>query len=425
MSDILEQIGYLNAAQAGALDEEQKQHVATPDMSKLSLAEIAALGRGARAYLDDYYALRDANAFDYTQAGLGGFVGGLVGGTAALGGMVAGGAIDLAAALNPLSDIPTNFAGTLSSYGQGLGDGLKSLINNNEQEAIERAIAARTQARSAYEEAMYQQDLASGMDGFTAGIRDIGRGLSSGIDTFLDNGINTTDLAGNAIGQLAGSFVVRGGASAAIKGLGKIGTKAIQEAVAKTAAKKAGVSLGDRAADALALGGMEAAGQMVQANEELANISDVDLYANSADFRAYVQEYKDMGLPDADALKYGRIKLARDVGLANAAAGGGVAFLAAGATTPLRHIGMARGFQGIGKASVAEGTEEAITGFGQSTAGNYIAQDYDPDRRLTEGTGQEMTLSAILGGIAGGTGATPFAVRNSLASAQASLAQRK
>ena len=425
MSDILEQIGYLNAAQAGALDEEQKQHVATPDMSKLSLAEIAALGRGARAYLDDYYALRDANAFDYTQAGLGGFVGGLVGGTAALGGMVAGGAIDLAAALNPLSDIPTNFAGTLSSYGQGLGDGLKSLINNNEQEAIERAIAARTQARSAYEEAMYQQDLASGMDGFTAGIRDIGRGLSSGIDTFLDNGINTTDLAGNAIGQLAGSFVVRGGASAAIKGLGKIGTKAIQEAVAKTAAKKAGVSLGDRAADALALGGMEAAGQMVQANEELANISDVDLYANSADFRAYVQEYKDMGLPDADALKYGRIKLARDVGLANAAAGGGVAFLAAGATTPLRHISMARGLRGMGKASVAEGTEEAITGFGQSTAGNYIAQDYDPDRRLTEGTGQEIALSAILGGIAGGTGATPFAVRNSLASAQASLAQRK
>ena len=425
MSDILEQLGYLQTAQAGALDAEQKQHVASPDMSKLSLAEIAALGRGARAYLDDYYALRDANAFDYAQAGIGGAVGGFVGGVGALGGMVAGGAIDLAAALNPLSDIPTNFAGTLSSYGQGLGDGLNSLINNSEQEALDRALAARTQARSAYEEAMYQQDLASGMGGFEAGVRDIVRGLSSGVDTFLDSGINATNLAGEAIGQLAAAGLTRGGASVALKGLSKIGSKAIQEAAAKTAAKKAGISWGDRAADAVALGGMEAAGQMVQANEELANISDAELYDNSADFRAYVQKYRDMGLPDAQSFKYARIEYARDTGLANAAAGGGVAFLAAGATTPLRHIGMAKGLQGIGKASVAEGTEEFLTGLGQSTTSNAIAQDYDPDRRLTEGTGQEMALSAILGGIAGGTGATPFAVRNSLASAQASLAQRR
>lgn len=426
MSDILEQLGYLQAAQAGALDKEQQQHVASPDMSKLSLAEIAALGRGARAYLDDYYALRDANAFDYAQAGIGGAVGGVVGGLGSLGGMAVGGALDMAAALNPLSDIPTNFAGTFSSYGQQLGDGLNSLINNSEQEALDRALAARTQARSAYEEAMYQQDLASGMGGFEAGIRDIARGLSSGVDTFLDSGINATNLAGEAIGQLAGAGIVRGGVSAAIKGLSKIGAKAVEEAAAKTAAKKAGISLGDRAADAIALGGMEAAGQMVQANEELASISDVDLYANSADFRAYVQEYKDMGLPDADALKYGRIRLARDVGLANAALGGAAAFSAAGATAPLRHISMARGLQGIRRASVAEGTEEGLTGFGQSIASNAIASDYyDPDRRLTEGTGQEIALSAILGAIAGGTGATPFAVRNSLASAQANLAQRR
>lgn len=426
MSDILEQIGYLQAAQAGALDKEQRQHVASPDMSKLSLAEIAALGRGARAYLDDYYALRDANAFDYAQAGIGGALGGLVGGLGSLGGMAVGGALDMAAALNPLSDIPTNFAGTFSSYGQQLGEGLDSLINNSEQEALDRALAARTQARSAYEEAMYQQDLASGMSGFEAGLRDIKRGLSSGVDTFLDSGINATNLAGDAIGQLAGAGVVRGGISAAVKGLSKIGAKAVEEAAAKTAAKKAGISLGDRLADATALGGMEAAGQMVQANEELANISDVDLYANSADFRTYVQEYKDMGLPDADALKYARIELARNVGLANAALGGAAAFVAAGATAPLRSISMAKGLQGIRKASIAEGIEEGLTGLGQSLASNAIASDYyDPDRRLTEGTGQEIALSAILGAIAGGTGATPFALNNSLASAQASLAQRR
>ena len=426
MSDILEQLGYLQTAQAGALDKEQQQHVATPDMSKLSLAEIAALGRGSKAYLDDYYALRDANAFDYAQAGIGGALGGIVGGLGSLGGMAVGGALDMAAALNPLSDIPTNFAGTFSSYGQQLGDGLNSLINNSEQEALDRALAARTQARSAYEEAMYQQDLANGMGGFEAGIRDIGRGLSSGVDTFLDSGINATNLAGNAIGQLAGAGVVRAGVSTAIKGLSKIGAKAVEEAAAKTAAKKAGISLGDRIADATALGGMEAAGQMVQANEELANISDVDLYANSADFRAYVQEYKDIGLPDAEALEYARIKLARNVGFANAVLGGAAAFVAAGATAPLRHISMARGLQGIRRASVAEGTEEGLTGLGQSLASNAVASEYyDPDRRLTEGTGQEIALSAILGGIAGGTGATPFAVRNSLASAQASLAQRR
>ena len=132
MSDILEQLGYLQTAQAGALDKEQRQHVASPDMSKLSLAEIAALGRGARAYLDDYYALRDANAFDYAQAGIGGALGGIVGGLGSLGGMAVGGALDMAAALNPLSDIPTNFAGTFSSYGQQLGDGLNSLINNKQ-----------------------------------------------------------------------------------------------------------------------------------------------------------------------------------------------------------------------------------------------------------------------------------------------------
>lgn len=426
MNDTLEQLGYSLAAQAGALDAEQRQHVATPDMSKLSLAEIAALGRGSKAYLDDYYALRDADAFDYAQAGIGGALGGAVGGVASLGGMAIGGALDFAAALNPLSDIPTNFAGTFSSYGHQLGEGLNNLVNNNEQEAIERAMAARTQARSAYEEAMYQQDLASGMGGFEAGLRDIARGLSSGVDTFLDNGINATSLAGDAIGQLAGAGVVRAGVSTAIKGLSKIGAKAVEEAAAKTAAKKAGISLGDRAADAIALGGMEAAGQMVQANEELANISDVDLYANSADFRAYVQEYKDMGLSDPEALKYGRIRLARDVGLANAALGGAAAFGAAFATAPLRHISMARGLQGIRRASVAEGTEEGLTGLGQSLASNAIASEYyDPDRRLTEGTGQEIALSAILGAIAGGTGATPFALHSSLASAQANLAQRR
>ena len=165
---------------------------------------------------------------------------------------------------------------------------------------------------------------------------------------------------------------------------------------------------------------------MVQANKELANISDVDLYANSADFRAYAQKYKNMGFSDAEALKYARIELAQDVGLANAALGGAAAFVAAGATAPLRHISMAKGLQGIRRASVAEGTEEGLTGFGQSSANNAIASEYyDPERRLTEGTGQEIALSAILGAIAGGTGATPFAVRNSLVGAQASLAQRK
>lgn len=423
MSDSFEQLGYSLAAQAGALDKEQQNQVKSPNLANMSLTELAAIGRGSRAYLDDYYALGDANAFDYAQAGLGGLAEGLVGGLASLGGMAVGSYLDAAAA--PFG-VPTNYAGILSSYGQQAGETIGGWINNSEQEALDRALAARTQARSAYEEAMYQQDLASGMGGFEAGIRDIARSLSSGVDTFLDSGINATNLAGNAIGQLGSAGVVRGGVSAAIKGLSKIGAKAVEEAAAKTAAKKAGISLGDRLADATALGGMEAAGQMVQANEELANISDVDLYANSADFRAYVQEYKDMGLSDAEALEYARIKLARNVGFANAALGGAVAFAAAGVTAPLRHISMAKGLQGIRKASVAEGTEEGLTGLGQSLASNAVASEYyDPDRRLTEGTGQEIALSAILGGIAGGTGATPFALNKSLASAQASLAQRK
>ena len=423
MSDSFEQLGYSLAAQAGALDKEQQNQVKSPNLANMSLTELAAIGRGSRAYLDDYYALGDANAFDYAQAGLGGVAEGLVGGLASLGGMAVGGYLD--AASIPLG-LPTNYAGILSSYGSKLGETVGGWINNSEQEALDRALAARTQARSAYEEAMYQQDLASGMGGFEAGLRDIARGFSSGVDTFLDSGINATNLAGNAIGQLAGAGVVRAGTFAVVKGLSKIGSKAVEEAAAKTAAKKAGVSLGDRLADATALGGMEAAGQMVQANEELANISDVDLYANSADFRAYVQEYKDMGLSDADALKYGRIELARNVGLANAALGGAAAFVAAGATAPLRSISMAKGLQGIRKASIAEGTEEGLTGLGQSLASNAIASEYyDPDRRLTEGTGQDIALSAILGAIAGGTGATPFALNNSLASAQASLAQRR
>lgn len=423
MSDFLEQLGYNQAAQQGALSSEQRQQVKTVDLTKLGLSDLAAVGRGSRAYLDDYYALGDANAFDYVQAGLGGAAGGFVGGLATLSGMAAGGYLDAVAA--PLG-VPTNYAGILSSYGQQAGETVEGWINNSEQEALDRALAARSQARNAYEEAMYQQDLANGMGSFEAGIRDIRRGLSSGVDTFLDSGINATNLAGNAIGQLAGAGVVRAGVSTAIKGLSKIGAKAVEEAAAKTAAKKAGISLGDRIADATALGGMEAAGQMAQANEELANISDVDLYANSADFRAYVQKYKDMGFSDSDSLKYARIELAQDVGLANAALGGAAAFVAAGATAPLRSISMARGLQGIRRASVAEGTEEGLTGLGQSLASNAIASEYyDPDRRFTEGTGQEIALSAILGAIAGGTGATPFAVRNSLASAQANLAQRK
>ena len=423
MSDSFEQLGYSLAAQAGALDKEQQNQVKSPNLANMSLTELAAIGKGSRAYLDDYYALGDANAFDYVQAGLGGAAEGFVGGLATLGGMAVGGYLDAIAA--PLGT-PTNYAGILSSYGQALGETVGGWINNSEQEALDRALAARSQARNAYEEAMYQQDLANGMGGFEAGIRDIERGLSSGVDTFLDSGINATNLAGNAIGQLAGAGVVRAGVSTAIKGLSKIGAKAVEEAAAKTAAKKAGISLGDRIADATALGGMEAAGQMAQANEELANISDVDLYANSADFRAYVQEAKNMGLPDADALEFGRIKLARNVGLANAALGGTAAFVAAGATVPLRSISMAKGLQGIRRASIAEGTEEGLTGLGQSLASNAVASEYyDPDRRLTKGTGQEIALSAILGAIAGGTGATPFAVRNSLANAQTSLAQRK
>ena len=421
MSDYLEQLGYLQAAQEEALDAEQQKQVKSPDISHLSMKELAAIGRGSKAYLDDAYALKDADAFDYVQAGLGGAAEGFVKGLATLGGMAVGGYLDAAAP----PDTPTNYAGILSSYGQQAGETVGGWINNSEQIALDRALAARSQATNVYEEAMYQQDLANGMSGFEAGLRDIGRGFSSGVNAFLASDINAINLAGEAIGQLGAAILTRGGASVAFKGLGKIGSKAIQEAAAKTAAKKAGVSLGDRVADAIALGGMEAAGQMAQVNEELANISDAELYANSADFRAYVQEAKDMGLPDADALKWGRTKFARNIGFANAAAGGAAAFVAAGATAPLRHISMAKGLQGIGRASVAEGTEEFLTGLGQSTTSNAIAQDYDPDRRLTEGTGQEMALSAILGGIAGGTGATPFAVRNSLASAQASLAQRR
>ena len=236
MSDSFEQLGYSLAAQAGALDEGQQNQVKSPNLANMSLTELAAIGRGSRAYLDDYYALGDANAFDYVQTGLGGAAEGFVGGLATLGGMAVGGYLDAVAA--PLGT-PTNYAGTLSSYGQALGETVGGWINNSEQTALDRALAARSQARNAYEEAMYQQDLANGMGGFEAGARDIVRGLSSGVDTFLDSGINATNLAGNAIGQLAGAGVVRAGVSTALKGLSKIGAKAVEEAAAKTAAKKA------------------------------------------------------------------------------------------------------------------------------------------------------------------------------------------
>ena len=87
MSDYLEQLGYNQAAQQGALSSEQRQQVKAPDLTKLGLSDLAAVGRGSKAYLDDYYALGDANAFDYAQAGLGGVAGGFVGGLATLGGM--------------------------------------------------------------------------------------------------------------------------------------------------------------------------------------------------------------------------------------------------------------------------------------------------------------------------------------------------
>ena len=385
----LEQLGAALAAEQQALSEEDFANYGTDIPGELTLGQAASLGRGAQEYLDNLHAMDNAGLWDYARTAAGGLSEGLVGSIAGLPAMAAGATADLAVAQENaarraagLPEVAANNFNTIVGASNELAQSIGNFFRSPEEEALQRALAANRAARERVLEKKYQENRANGMSAGEAGFRDILGGIGMGIDNFLDSPTSIVDTTFNAAGQILGQGALKNLAGRAI-GAG-----------ARSALK-------NRMLEGATLFATEGASSVGDAARAIDSLSDDQLYNQSPLFRELYLEGLAQGKDPDEAFKDARATLKNRAAYQEALIGGAAAGIAGTAVRPLERLGAMSPFKTYARDSFSEAVEEAITGLGQGGGANIAAQNtYDPNKRLTEGVGAQISEGALGGGFA-------------------------
>ena len=385
----LEQLGAALAAEQQALSEGDFTNYGTDIPGELTLGQAAALGRGAQEYLDNLHAMDGAGLWDYARTATGGLSEGLVGSIAGLPAMAAGTTADLAVAQENairraagLPEVAADNFNTIVGASNELAQSIGDFFRSPEEEALQNALAANRAARERVLEKKYQENRANGMSAGEAGFRDILSGIGMGVDNFLDSPTSIVDTTFNAAGQILGQGALKALAGKAI-GAG-----------AKSALK-------NRMLEGATLFATEGASSVGDAAKAIDSLSDDQLFKQSPLFRELYREGLEQGKDPDKALKDARTTLKNRAAYQEAFIGGAAAGIAGATVRPLERLGAMSPFKTYVKDSFSEAVEEAITGLGQGGGANIAAQNtYDPNKRLTEGVGAQISEGALGGGFA-------------------------
>lgn len=385
----LEQLGAALAAERQALSEGDFANYGTDIPGELTLGQAAALGRGAQEYLDNLHVMDGAGLWDYAQTAAGGLTQGIVGSIAGLPAMAAGASADLAVAQENairraagLPEVAADNFNTIVNASNELAESIGNIFRNSEEEALQRALGANRAARERVLEKKYQENRANGMSAGEAAFRDILGGIGMGVDNFFDSPVTAVDTTFNAAGQILGQGALKNLAGKAI-GMG-----------ARSALK-------DRMLEGATLFATEGASSVGDAARAIDSLSDDQLFNQSPLFRELYREGLDQGKDPDKALKDARTTLKNRAAYQEAFIGGAAAGIAGAAVRPLERLGAMSPFKTYTKDVFSEAVEEAITGLGQGGGANIAAQNtYNPNQRLTEGVGAQISEGALGGGVA-------------------------
>lgn len=386
--EALEALGYQISAEKEALGEDSNKYGSIIP-SDLSYEETAALSRGMSKYYDDANAMYDADAFDNIQSIVGGVAEGAFNTGITTAAAIAGGIADLQAAsvnsarrMQGLSEYAHNYLGDWATASAQAAQGFGNLFRNAEEEIEQRALAANRAARERMLEQQYQEDRARGMSAGQAGFRDLLRGFSVGIENVLDS----PTQALNTFGQAAGQLGFQG---------------AIRNAAGKLIGAGAKSAFANRGIEAATLGITEGASSIGDAANAIDKLTDDQLFKQSPEFAQLYQDNLLQGKSKEQASKDARTELKRQASLTEALLGGASAMVAGAAVRPLERLGGLSSFKNYSRDVFSEALEEAITGAGQGFGSNIAAQQtYDPNKRLTEGVGAQISEGAFGGGVA-------------------------
>lgn len=286
-----------------------------------------------------------------------------------------------------------------------------------------RALAAvRASLDSEDIDTKYQKDLADGKT--FAGLRRFGREFISASQDLIENPELAGDLTAEGIGSLVASGgIAKIGASIAAKGVlaaqGIVG-KAADEFLASKAGQEFLSQLTVKGVPA-SIGLQEAGGAYTQIQSEIQNMSAVELYDNSP-------EYKRMRIEDGMSHEEARDALANQAALLGGAAQGAVGALtgklvAKFEANPMNLPGsksFTEALRNMGEDTIREVTEEGIQGASGSVISNAaIKAEADPNRDVFQGVGTDVAQSmAAAAGMVGVVKAPNVAATGALTAAE-------
>lgn len=387
------QQGYLDAAQSDILDLDEQALFDEQNNAAMSLLDMAMAGQGARSYIEDAAAMDKAGVPEYTQAFLGGAAEGAVSSALAPAVLSTGAALDYAYARNnrlrERAGMPTvahNYLGEFAAKSNALAKGAGDFFRSDEQIQYAKADQAKRAIRRNHNDAQYKRDLASGMGEGEASTRDFLRSAWTGVENFFDTPTSFVDTTGQLVGELG----VQGLGAKGLNKLTGIGTS----------------KLGRAATQGTATVTTEAVSGIGNAAEAIDKMSDKELLNKSPEFQELYADNLAQGKSYEQAIKDARTELKRQASVTEAIGSGLSALVGAKFAKPLDKIvptGAGSATKGLLKDMSSEGLEEAITGFGQGLSSNIAArQTYNPEQRLLENVGEQVTEGALAGATGSG-----------------------
>lgn len=387
------QQGYLDAAQSDILDLEEQALFDEQNNAAMSLLDMAMAGQGARSYMEDAAAMDKAGVPEYTQAFLGGAAEGAVSAALAPAVLSTGAALDYSYARNnrlrERAGMPTvahNYLGEFAAKSNALAKGAGDFFRSDAQIQYAKADQAKRAIRRNHNDAQYKRDLANGMGEGEASTRDFLRSAWTGVENFFDTPTSFVDTTGQLVGELA----VQGLGAKGLNKLTGIGTS----------------KLGRAATQGTATVTTEAVSGIGNAAEAIDKMSDKELLNKSPEFQELYADNLAQGKSYEQAIKDARTELKRQASVTEAIGSGLSALVGAKFAKPLDKIiptGAGSATKGLLKDMSSEGLEEAITGFGQGLSSNIAArQTYNPEQRLLENVGEQVTEGALAGATGSG-----------------------
>jgi hypothetical protein len=277
----------------------------------------------------------------------------------------------------------------------GVADSIRGYQTEKLQERNElSAIAGDLDKKDSADQ--FEADLQSGKNVYQATLERIGRDALDAGQRLMEDGAVASDILSQAAGSIAGSAKIAGaGARLAKGGASRAGLGGAGQAISATLGSSVGIGV------------TEATGVYTQTVNEVLSFTEEQMF-NSPEYA----ELRRTGMDHNQAQRNIAASLAQEASLRQLPVATTFGLLAAKFNASPLTAFRGKGFMGGLREVGSQALEEAAQGSsGVYQTGAVLQRDLDPERQLSAGLGEEITLGAFGGaGIAGGIAAPRTAV---------------